>query len=280
VSDWAAAARRETRKRLRNPFGTLRPRPLLVHAGHHRSGTVWFARVLFNVADYYGLRTQRLEAAFDIRPGMDLVIYEQARDLSFDRLPERPARVTHIVRDPRDMIVSGYHYHQWCNESWVTEPWDRYGGCSYRDVLKSLPTDEGLAEEIRVCSEFTFPGMVVEAWSHAEVLQIRYEELVADEDALFGRVFRHYGFSASATATAVSRARAFTFSRVTGRALGETQAGQHLRSGAPGAWRDVLSGEHQRLLEELSPGLLSALRYDLVVGEHTPARQSSPAGDA
>jgi hypothetical protein len=227
---------------------------------------LWFARVLEDVAGYYGLRTQRIIEAEVVRQGMDLLIYEHGRHVAVERFPEKTTRVTHIVRDPRDMVVSGYYYHQWCEEKWATDPWDdRYNGRSYRDVLRGLSQDEGLAEEIRICSELTFPGMSSEKWARPNVLEIRYEDLVANEDALFAQVFRHYGFGDAATALALTRARAFTFTRVTGRPLGSAAAGQHLRSGAPGAWRGLLNKDHQRLLEDLNPGLLAALRYDLSV---------------
>ena len=33
-----------------------------------------------------------------------------------------------MIRDPRDVIVSGYFYHQWTDEPWANEPRPELGG--------------------------------------------------------------------------------------------------------------------------------------------------------
>ena len=66
-----------------------------------------------------------------------------------------------MVRDPRDMVISGYFYHKWTTERWVRMPgrmdgkdWGRsdWKGWTYHDILNSVDQEEGLAIEIHRAS--------------------------------------------------------------------------------------------------------------------------------
>ncbi len=151
------------------PFSRLAPVPwltrsaiggaLLVHACYHKAGTVWFKQVLRAVAEDFGLPfsvVQRSSGRPLPRPGIGL---DNSSVLDYSELP--PFRGTHMVRDPRDMLVSGYHYHLWTEEAWANVPIDGQGDLSllaehdptcrkrsYREYLNDLPLEQGLLAEM------------------------------------------------------------------------------------------------------------------------------------
>ena len=218
-------------------------------------------QILDDVSSVFGFRRQRIAEGERVRPGMDLVVYEHGSDFhpaDFDA----SFRATHIIRDPRDVVVSGYNYHLWTDEEWAHSPRVEYDGRSYQEFLNSLPRDEGLAAEIRFGSSATYPCFADAKWDDPRVLTVRYEDLIADEAAWFATIFRHYGFHEAAVEACVAIAENHTFSRKTGRQLGQLAGGSHLRSGAAGQWRTELSKQHTELFEELNPGLLAALGYE------------------
>jgi hypothetical protein len=98
-------------------------------------------------------------------------------------------------------------------------------------------------------------------YEQQEFIELRYEELVADEAIWFARIFRHYGFDARAVEMAVEIAEANSFSRTSNRALGEERRGSHLRSGRPGEWREHFGPSHRELFDELAGEAVVRLGY-------------------
>jgi hypothetical protein len=215
-------------------------------------------RVLRGVSERYGLEMQvRRHGAYD--PKAD-VIYNFRANLPLDGLSV--FRASHMVRDPRDIAVSGYHYHLWTTERWVHVPREEYGGQTYQEYLGSLDPNEGIAAEIRRLSGRLFKGMAAWDYAQPEFLELRYEDVIADEPTWFTRLFRHYGFTEEAVAESVSIAGGFSFSKITGRKIGEQQQGDHLRSGRHGQWRDEFTPEHVTLFKELTGDLVVRLGYE------------------
>lgn len=233
------------------PFGRSRGPFQLVHVAHHRAGTVWFSGVLSQVASSYGLSFDT--GAFHTnKPNADVVVLWNSWSM-FE--PDRPWRGSHVIRDPRDMVVSGYHYHRWSAEPWLHVPRDSLGGQSYQDALNALDQANGLSLEIR---EFASWGRQMADWDYGrpEILEFRYEEILANEREHFRRLFEHYGFSERATQRSVELAALRSVKR-----LG-TKEGTHMRSGKPGQWQDTFTEQHIALFKHLTGNLVVRLGYE------------------
>ena len=57
-----------------------------------------------------------------------------AAPMALKHLEGIPFKAIITVRDPRDIIVSGYFYHMTTHEPWVHQPRSDYGGKSYQEV--------------------------------------------------------------------------------------------------------------------------------------------------
>src|SRR5438477_10494050 len=56
-------------------------------------------------------------------------------------LDDPDSRILHLIRDPRDVIISGMHYHRSSREQWLKKPKAEFDNVSYQEKLNSLPDD-------------------------------------------------------------------------------------------------------------------------------------------
>lgn len=257
-----------------SPFADPTATPLVVHCGYHKVGTVWFSRILEAFGKEYGLKVERGERILrnqvsDPSPGTAIFIDPHSR-VRPETLP--PFRGSHMVRDPRDMVISGYFYHLWTTEKWAHIPgrmddkdWCReeWRGWTYHDILNSLDQEEGLATEIERASAGVFHRMNSWDYDDERFWEMKYRDVIADEDVAFAAMFRHYGFTEKAVEDGVRIAQQFSFKNVTKRKVGEkSRKKSHLRSGRPGEWQEYFTPALRRLFEARNPGLLVKLGYE------------------
>lgn len=251
------SGRRSIRRLVRSPFPPGTARLLVVHACHHKAGTVWFRNILLDIADQYGLRFDHADHRGTPRPRTDLFLQDHSK-VDRDALP--PFRGSHVVRDPRDIVVSAYHYHLWTEEPWAHVPKEIFGGRSYQEELKRLPPDEGLLLEIEHTG-FTIEDMRAWDYDDPRFLEVRFEELLADEMPTFEQIFRHWGFSDDAVAESLAAAERHTFIKAKSRESGDGPS--HLRKGGGrGEWRELFDDRHHARIQDLCGDLLVRMGYE------------------
>ena len=263
-----------------------RRRKLIIHNGHHKIGTTLFTRVLEILGSLY-----RLEMA--IIWGTGPPPWERQLVLSGHSQVElasapRPYVGTHVIRDPRDVIVSGYRYHKWCNEPWVdrkpdpdtpgpilrprvpaeldirTEEWKReylrsLRGKSYQQHLNELDDEDGLMFELEHYGRWTTEAMLAWDYDDPRVLEVRFEEIQSDFDGTFRRILRHYGFSRRRTEEGVAAVRGEDVARMSPVALASRPK---IQSRGRSVWRDFFTDRHEARFRELFPDALQRLGYE------------------
>lgn len=251
----------------------------IVHATHHKAGTVWFRRVLRKVAREFDLSFAVKNSRDPLDESVDIILDQTGSLLGI--LPDGYIG-SHMVRDPRDMVVSAYFYHLKCNESWALEPKHEYGGLSYQEHLNSLPQEAGLALEIDRTNATAFRHMRDWDYSNPNILELRYEDCIGRDEETFKKVFKFYGFSEGAIHRSVQIAKTQSLSALTGRGVGERpedlsltarfkamaiQSARrwtktHIRSGKAGQWHEVFSKKHIDQSKETFSDLLISLEYE------------------
>src|SRR3974377_2335375 len=99
---------------------TIRPQILVF--SYHKSGTTLFDRVMHKLAEHLGLSIRvQYGMAYDIDRTADIVLLPHSL-LGFGLA--RDYRAVRLLRDPRDIWVSGYLYHRHTNEGWCTSTHD------------------------------------------------------------------------------------------------------------------------------------------------------------
>jgi hypothetical protein len=239
-----------------SPFSSRHDRPLIVHCHTGKAGSLWFRDVLVSVVHHYGLTHHTLRKdPGPILPATDLVFGTPAWFRRED-IGARLFRGSHVIRDPRDLVISGYEYHKKTNEDWCRRPNPRrMRGLSYQAELLELNEHDGLMAEIDYVARRT--GAEMGAWNYEqpEFLEIRYEDAFADEIATFERLFRWYGFSEKAIEVGMDAVDRVSLKR------GGARPG-HARSGEPGEWRSRFTAEHIERFKLLTGDLVYDLGYE------------------
>ena len=269
-------------------------RPQMLVFSYHKSGTTLFDRVMRKVAERFSLRlTLQYGMVYDIDPSADIVLLPHSL-LGF-RLA-RAFRGIRLIRDPRDIWVSGYLYHrrtqeQWCvntdfdprppigypqvdysmqhrPERWKRRWLERLNGKSYQQNLLDRDEVAGLDFELEGYTGCTLEAM--RSWQPLpEVLDVRLEDITGNYDATMRTVFRHLGFSAEECETAIALAASEDINRMDDAGLA---ANPHIHSRTLSKWRELLSPAQLRAFELRYGDLLHRLGYPSE--EHSP----SPCG--
>ncbi|MBX7138212.1 MAG: sulfotransferase domain-containing protein [Oligoflexia bacterium] len=168
---------------------------VVVFGTHHKSGTALLRNICEAVAQRLGLpfelcRIEQILAGEAYarleRPCLALDTHSR---LDFSKL-KLPSKALHVVRDPREIVVSGYFYHLKCSEEWCTTPHPNYEGRSYQDLLKSKSQEQGLDLELEIVAAKTLRDML--EWrvpKETQALELQFENFLQDYEDACARMF-------------------------------------------------------------------------------------------
>ena len=117
----------------------------VVVATHHKTGTVWMDGVFKAIArdvgvEYVDFRSQYARLADALSKPFILLNHDSNFREYAHILDRHDVRILHVVRDPRDVLISAMHYHRKSSESWLHEPIPGYDNVTYQRRLRTLPT--------------------------------------------------------------------------------------------------------------------------------------------
>ncbi|MCG6154360.1 sulfotransferase domain-containing protein [Rubinisphaera margarita] len=230
---------------------------ILYHACHHKCGTHWFKRLLQLIALRYDMKF--CAAADSIPVYRPLILFDPQSRIGPPVNLEY--RGTHMIRDPRDVVISGYFYHLWTNEEWATQPNVAYGGRSYQQMLQSLDQEDGLIEEIKKC-RFVFKMMREWDYSNTNLRELKYEEAFNEPESTFTQVFQHYGIGDDELENCLQLSQECSFQAVAKRPPGVVQEQSVTRSGEPGQWTLHFTSRVKDEFRRQTGDLLQVLGYE------------------
>jgi len=281
-------------------------RPLLVYFGHHKAGSssivsiiaeICFQMCLKRGAYQMGGYYKPKKPGYDLQKfaeenNVDFIIYRNAdyehiRDLT-------NYRGFHVVRDPRDILVSAYFSHL---HSHGTKDWKEL--TVYRQKLQKVDKDEGLMMEMEF-SRINFEKMYDWNYSLPNVLNIKMEDLFANNQEKFIEIFEFLGILDSSFKKSRSDLNSEiikitnriniktngllplkfsqdkiskkmitnivienSFSKKTkGRKKGKENVNHHYRKGVKGDWKNHLTSTHISTFKDNYNDLLLKLGYE------------------
>lgn len=262
---------------------------MYAYFGHHRCATLWTAAIVRGISRELGLavtQEDRYNRLPDNLANVGFLIHLNATQPLIEQLAGVPYRGFHVIRDPRDILVSSYFSDKY------SHPVYRQEFASFREQLNTVEFDAGLKLELdRRTAEFE----ALAGWDYHNpcVYETRYEVLTTRPHEEFTRILGFLGISmptagptlliANAT-LAVNRGLhrlklplrvsgippaylqklidAQSFQKLAGRKKGEEDAKSHYRKGVAGDWVNYLSGANKDLFKERWGQLLVDLGYE------------------
>jgi len=170
------------------------PQPLYCFFGHHKCASTWIHSILDQVVADTGHRLAYLYDAklFD----EDLPAYLEKNRFEFVSYVNADLRYTkdlenvrgfHVVRDPRDLLVSAYFSHKGTHP---THAWEEL--IPHREKLNQVDKQEGLLLEMDFNNDFLEQ---IATWDYDQpnILELKQEEFAPDPYRGFLQVFQHLG---------------------------------------------------------------------------------------
>ena len=276
--------------------------PRFVFYAHHKCASSWINRFLWHVTLVMGVKHFSFHS--DEQAGGDII--QESRRMGLEAITVRNARWdhwqgfkgvpgVHLIRDPRDVIVSGYFSHLKSHRL-LDDP----ELAAERKMLERMSREEGLIASMDGINGRTVRDLGAWRYGEAEgVLELRLEEVSSDsESALRGilehagwlgedtrgatvatggiwrwlhRVWRHIGqrgplyrrFDQISESEFQRVCGLVSFERLSGgRQRGETDIRSHYRRGVHGDWVNHFSPEVESAFKKAFPGLVSGLGYE------------------
>jgi hypothetical protein len=232
---------------------------------HHKCGTVWVTSIIEAVSAAAGLVTERHDT--DSRFAGDILSWRKDHPFDFwcytnaDYTFVRGVKLEgfHVVRDPRDVIVSAYFSHLYSHSD---QNWPRLR--HYRRFLRTLPEEEGLLREMEF-SATMMADMLVWDDDPPGIGLVRFEDLVASPVACFCEIFEDLGILPHLVNEWTVRdvVERYSFERMSGgRKKGQEDPRHHFRKGTPGDWRNHFTALHVEYFKSLYNPLLLKLGYE------------------
>lgn len=272
---------------------SLPPRILCIGT-HHKTGTVWMRRVWTQIAEALDIPFLPLHNAskWDKIPDEGRVIVVNWSATFAPEVFAMPdARFLHVIRDPRDVLLSGASYHETSpgrQERFLHGPRDDLNGHSYQEHLQGLETQEEKLEfEMENQHQRVLDEMLSWPYGHPCCFDLRYEDLIEDRDCtLFVEVLRSFGFDRAEVETA---RKIYFDNSLFGGLKDESDLGRlptHVNSGKARQWPDKLPPQLAKVYADKHGADLIKLGYEDDMSwvadlESTPKTQGTqPEGSA
>jgi hypothetical protein len=252
--------------------------------GYHKAGTVLLERIMRRVGELLGRSiAKHFGMVSTLDSTKDIVLLPHsllACDVTW------LYRAIRVVRDPRDIWVSGYLYHRRCREGWCVntnfdptspvgyprvdfsfqhypEEWKqnylaRLRGLSYQQNLLGRSQEDALNFELAGYTGCTLEAMRAWRLQGPHIIDVKLEDIAANFDDTMRIIFSHLGFQGSECDRAVGVAGSEDMARMDDATLARDP---HIYSRQISKWRDVLSPAQVESFEQRYGALITSLGY-------------------
>lgn len=279
-------------------------KPLLAYFGHHKAASSWILSILSNICKDLGLKrfSPNNPTMFNLNLNkyvsdnkIDFLLYRNAdfkyvKELNFSNL-----QGFHVVRDPRDVIVSAYFSHLYSHP--ITKHWPELK--NHREQLLQLSKNEGLLLELEH-SRKILEQMYNWDYFLPNVLELKMEELTQNPVYIFTKILKYLEIldeSANPTNSILNQnfKQALNYiyfqtnknfpihiyqkkislqklnkfideqnfeKKTKGRKKGQENIKKHYRKGVHGDWKNHLNKEHIEFIRDNYNELIIKLNYE------------------
>lgn len=236
----------------------------VVVATHHKTGTIWMSSVFRAISKGLGATFIDFWSHYDRLdrlPRMPFVLFNH--DSMFlrhaDVLNREDVRILHLIRDPRDVLISAMHYHKTSSEDWLRQAAPGHDDVSYQRKLNSFASPfEQYLFELENSTGSIIEDMLDWQYDRANCREVQYEELRLDHSmVLWSQILDFLGFDEAEQAFCKE---CFWKYSLFGEASGVNR--RHVRSGSVAQWKREFTPKLARAFVDRFPDALQLLGYE------------------
>jgi hypothetical protein len=223
---------------------------------HHKTGTVWLRTIFWRICKQHSLKLFAGEPGQ--ATGLDYDIFFQQHSRFDLQAFDSPVRGVHLIRDPRDVVISGCFYHQRSAEAWLHVPRTHLGGETYQQaILRRATVEDRILFEMEHTGRETIEEMIGWNYSMPSFYELKYEDIINDADLMqFHRVFSFLGFPGRLIPGLLSIAQGASLSSQ------PRNTSDHIRSGLAAQWKQYFTPRLKSRFIELFGTALIHLGYE------------------
>src|SRR5262245_34439479 len=255
--------------------------------GYPKSGNTWLTRLVAEllsapVRGFWSEPSSTEMAVEGTERVSDFEVYKGHHSYGAMRRDFNLADVVYIVRDVRDIAISGAHYFEFATPSWfgkVTLGARRLTSAARQESLEAIRTC-GMILTLADGNREINPWCAhpwdehIYAYLDAGACIIRYEDLLAAPERECRRILAHFGVERSAVQIGHAIAtQSFDAAKKRFLAQGDDTRAAFLREGRAGAWSTRLSSAQRQFCRERFGTMLTHLGYP-VAASGAPAAGS------
>ncbi|MEM7025989.1 MAG: hypothetical protein AAF637_25920 [Pseudomonadota bacterium] len=111
----------------------------------------------------------------------------------------------HLLRDPRDVLISGANYHSWSDEPWLHRPRENLAGRTYQEALCALSFADSVHFEMHHSTGQAIRDMLAFDRCNGRFRDVAYEVLLEDHTGeVAGPLLRELGLAGDALDSALA----------------------------------------------------------------------------
>ena len=240
-----------------------------IHCSYHKCLTVFFSRVMHGVFPFGGYgHFESREWEFRQRHRRFCLSSLNNHALDFSQIGAED-RISRFIRDPRDLVVSGYFYHKRGAEAWckIRDPKPEnlraVNGCvpralkegeSIAECLQRLDLEEGLIAEIDIRANH-FASMLEWPDDDNRVAVYRYEDILGNERKVMSQLADHLR---------LGPIRKWLIGRLAEKysAKNQSQKTEHIRNPESAQWKKHFSPRVADYMNASHFGIIAKLGYE------------------
>lgn len=250
--------------------------PVRVHAGYHKCLTMYSRQFYRRCAKYWFASSRRFKHYYHRIDAFYLDCHRNALSsvsghaIDLDRFDD--IRVVRFIRDPRDLLISGYFYHRRGAEHWclldhaIDADYQLVNGRvpstlpaeqNLMDYLNEVSLEEGLLAEMDF-RERHYQSMLAWPDDDPRVRLFKYENIIGNEKQVFGDICRFMEMPALARWQGVRNAWRK-------RAKRHMSKSTHIRNPNAGQRRQYFTPELNRIFVDRYGDVLERYGYPLTL---------------
>ena len=223
---------------------------------HHKTGCAWIGNIFQKIAKELKLDFQKNSIAKNNQNWN--IFFDGHSHFDFRYLETLNYKGFHIIRDPRDIIISGSFYHCKSDEKWLHIKRKEFGGLTYQEKINSYSNfDDKMLFEMDNCAFQTIED--IKSWNYynSNFIEVKYENLILDNKLyLFHKIYDFLRFDGSTIP------KCLQISYDNSLFSGNIKKGIHVRSGKSQQWEQYFKAIHKKRFVELYGNILINLGYE------------------